>query len=95
MRRVERHRDGGVVGTRLWASQEALTKAMTFAGGKIREVKPLSFIYEAAQALPADVCLEAPEVKRSTDLRISRAGGLARHRPDPLPLALAILLYAG
>ena len=67
---------------------------MTFSSGRIREVKPLSFIYEVAQALPADVCLEAirrfearadqqvpgrigqaaqtaPEVKRSTDLRIS------------------------
>src|SRR5512134_1785320 len=67
---------------------------MTLSGGRIREVKPLSFIYEVAQALPADVCLEAirrfeeradqqyagrmgqagtqaPEVKRSTDLRIS------------------------
>jgi len=67
---------------------------MTFSGSRIREVKPLSFIYEVAQALPADVCLEAirrfeartdqqvagrigqagmqaPEVKRSTDLRIS------------------------
>ena len=67
---------------------------MTFSGGRIRELKPLSFIYEVAQALPADVCLEAirrfeeradqqvagrigqagmqePEVKRSTDLRIS------------------------
>jgi len=67
---------------------------MTFAASSIREVRPLSFIYEAAQALPADVCLEAirrfeertdqqvagrigpageeaPQVKRSTDLRIS------------------------
>ena len=67
---------------------------MTFSGGRIREVKPLSFIYEMAQALPADVCreairrfedradqqvagrigpagAEAPQVKRSTDLRIS------------------------
>jgi len=67
---------------------------MTFSGSRIREVKPLSFIYEVAQALPADVCLEAirrfeerpdqqvagrigqvgveaPAVKRSTDLRIS------------------------
>jgi len=67
---------------------------MVFTGGPIREVKPLSFIYEVAQALPADVCGEAirrfearpdqqapgrigqdgqaaPEVKRSTDLRIS------------------------
>jgi len=67
---------------------------MTFADGRLREVKPLSFIYEAAEALPADVCreairrfesladqqyagrigeggLEAPAVKRSTDLRIS------------------------
>ena len=67
---------------------------MTFSGGRIREVRPLSFIYEVAQALPADVCreairrfeartdqqvagrigaaaAEAPQVKRSTDLRIS------------------------
>jgi len=67
---------------------------VTFLGSRIREVKPLSFIYEVAQALPADVCreairrfeersdqqmagrigqagTEAPEVKRSTDLRIS------------------------
>jgi len=67
---------------------------MTFPGGRIRELKPLSFIYEVAQALPADVCceairrfeertgqqaagrigqagIEAPQVKRSTDLRIS------------------------
>lgn len=67
---------------------------MTFAASRLREVKPLSFIYEVAQALPADVCreairrfeertdqqvagrigpagTEAPEVKRSTDLRIS------------------------
>ncbi|MEO8133703.1 MAG: 2OG-Fe(II) oxygenase [Betaproteobacteria bacterium] len=67
---------------------------MTFSSGTIREVKSLSFIYEVAQALPADVCIEAirrfetcvdqqypgrigasaeeaPEVKRSTDLRIS------------------------
>jgi hypothetical protein len=67
---------------------------MTFSGGRIREVNPSSFIYEVAQALPADVCeeairrfearpdqqypgrigqaqVEAPELKRSTDLRIS------------------------
>jgi hypothetical protein len=67
---------------------------MAFAGGKVREVKATSFIYEAAEALPADVCAEAirrfeaspeqqypgrigeaavaaPDVKRSTDLRIS------------------------
>lgn len=67
---------------------------MTFSDSRIREVRPLSFIYEMAQALPADVCreairrfeeradqqvagrigaagAEAPEVKRSTDLRIS------------------------
>jgi hypothetical protein len=67
---------------------------MSFSGGRIREVKPLSFIYEVADALPPDVCLEAirrfearadqhyagrmgqagevaPDVKRSTDLRIS------------------------
>ncbi len=67
---------------------------MTFSNPRIREVKPLSFIYEMTGALPADVCHEAirrfedradqqvsgragqageeaPEVKRSTDLRIS------------------------
>jgi hypothetical protein len=67
---------------------------MAFSDPRIREVKPLSFIYELAGALPADVCREAirrfeeradqqihgrigqagdevPEVKRSTDLRIS------------------------
>jgi len=67
---------------------------MAFADAGIREVKPLSFIYELDGALPADVCLEAirrfeaspgqqyagrigqgadeaPDVKRSTDLRIS------------------------
>ncbi len=67
---------------------------MTFADGRLREIRPLSFIYELAEALPADVCaeairrfelladqqypgrigeggLEAPAVKRSTDLRIS------------------------
>lgn len=67
---------------------------MAFSGSRIRELRPLSFIYEMAQALPADVCreairrfeeradqqvagrigaagAEAPEVKRSTDLRIS------------------------
>jgi len=32
---------------------------MTFSGERIREVKPLSFIYEVAHALPADVCQEA------------------------------------
>jgi len=32
---------------------------MAFSGGRIREVRPLSFIYEVAQALPADVCREA------------------------------------
>ena len=32
---------------------------MGFAGSPIREVKPLSFIYQVAGALPADVCLEA------------------------------------
>ena len=65
-----------------------------FESGRIREVKPSSFIYEMADALPADVCreairrfeantgqqypgrmgqagAEAPDVKRSTDLRIS------------------------
>ncbi len=67
---------------------------MAFSDGRIREVKPATFIYEVAQALPADVCreairrfeasvdqqypgrigqegMQAPEVKRSTDLRIS------------------------
>lgn len=67
---------------------------MGFSGGRIREAKPSSFIYEIERALPADVCAEAirrfeansdqqvagrigadaaeaPEVKRSTDLRIS------------------------
>jgi 2OG-Fe(II) oxygenase superfamily len=32
---------------------------MTFPDARIRELKPLSFIYEVAQALPADVCREA------------------------------------
>ncbi len=32
---------------------------MAFSGGRIREVKPFSFIYEVKSALPADVCLEA------------------------------------
>ena len=31
---------------------------MTFAGDKLREVKPLSFIYGVAEPLPAHVCLE-------------------------------------
>ncbi len=67
---------------------------MALAEARIREVKPLSFVYEVERALPADVCLEAirrfeacpeqqvagrigqageeaPQVKRSTDLRIS------------------------
>jgi hypothetical protein len=67
---------------------------MSLADARIREVKPLSFIYEKERALPADVCVEAirrfeastdqqapgrigqagelaPQVKRSTDLRIS------------------------
>ena len=67
---------------------------MSLADARIREVKPLSFIYERQRALPADVCAEAirrfeasadqqapgrigqageiaPQVKRSTDLRIS------------------------
>jgi len=67
---------------------------MSLADARIREVKPLSFIYEKEGALPADVCAEAirrfeasadqqapgrigqaaelvPQVKRSTDLRIS------------------------
>jgi len=67
---------------------------MTLSGGRIHEVKRLSFIYEVERALPADVCREAirrfeasaaqqvpgrigqageeaPDVKRSTDLRIS------------------------
>ncbi|HXZ49064.1 MAG TPA: 2OG-Fe(II) oxygenase [Usitatibacter sp.] len=67
---------------------------MAFSGGRIREVKPATFIYEVERALPPDVCeeairrfeandaqqyagrigpegREAPQVKRSTDLRIS------------------------
>ncbi len=32
---------------------------MSFAGGRLREVKPLGFIYEATESLPADVCREA------------------------------------
>jgi PKHD-type hydroxylase len=32
---------------------------MMSPGVRIREVKPLSFIYEVTEALPADVCLEA------------------------------------
>jgi hypothetical protein len=67
---------------------------MSLADARIREVKPLSFIYEKERALPPDVCAEAirrfeasadqqapgrigqagelaPQVKRSTDLRIS------------------------
>jgi Rps23 Pro-64 3,4-dihydroxylase Tpa1-like proline 4-hydroxylase len=67
---------------------------MSLSDARIREVKPLSFIYEKERALPADVCAEAirrfealadqqapgrigqageivPQVKRSTDLRIS------------------------
>lgn len=67
---------------------------MALAEAGIREVKPLSFIYEKERSLPADVCREAirrfeasaeeqvpgrigqegalvPQVKRSTDLRIS------------------------
>lgn len=67
---------------------------MSLADARIREVKPLSFIYEKEGALPPDVCAEAirrfeastdqqapgrigqagevvPQVKRSTDLRIS------------------------
>lgn len=67
---------------------------MSLSDARIREVKPLSFIYEKERALPPDVCAEAirrfeasadqqapgrigqageiaPQVKRSTDLRIS------------------------
>jgi len=67
---------------------------MSLADARIREVKPLSFIYEKERALPPDVCAAAirrfeasadqqapgrigqaaelaPQVKRSTDLRIS------------------------
>lgn len=67
---------------------------MSLADAHIREIKPLSFIYEKERALPPDVCAEAirrfeasadqqapgrigqagelaPQVKRSTDLRIS------------------------
>jgi len=32
---------------------------MTLSSSRIREVRPLSFIYEVEQALPADVCREA------------------------------------
>ena len=32
---------------------------MSLADARIREVRPLSFIYEKAGALPADVCAEA------------------------------------
>ncbi len=32
---------------------------MAFAAGKLREVRPLSFIYEVNEVLPADVCREA------------------------------------
>jgi len=32
---------------------------MAFPGGRIREVKPATFIYELERALPADVCEEA------------------------------------
>ena len=67
---------------------------MSLADARIRELKPLSFIYEVERALAPDVCREAirrfeactdqqvagrigqageeaPQVKRSTDLRIS------------------------
>jgi len=67
---------------------------MSLADARVTEVRPLSFIYEKARALPPDVCEEAirrfeastdqqvagrigaagelaPQVKRSTDLRIS------------------------
>ncbi|HSG76513.1 MAG TPA: 2OG-Fe(II) oxygenase [Burkholderiales bacterium] len=67
---------------------------MAFENTRIRELKPLSFIYELPRALPADLCREAirrfeasaaqhlpgrigaaaeeaPQVKRSTDLRLS------------------------
>jgi hypothetical protein len=67
---------------------------MSLADARVTEVRPLSFIYEKARALPPDVCAEAirrfeastdqqaagrigaagelaPQVKRSTDLRIS------------------------
>ena len=32
---------------------------MSFAGGRLREIAPLGFIYEATETLPADVCQEA------------------------------------
>ena len=56
---------------------------MTSSGSRIREVKPLSFIYEVAQALPADVCLEAiRRFEERTDQqyagRIGQAGSEAQ-----------------
>jgi len=56
---------------------------MTFSGSRIREVKPRSFIYEVAQALPADVCLEAiRRFEERTDQqyagRIGQAGSEAQ-----------------
>jgi len=52
---------------------------MTFTDGRIREVKPLSFIYEVARALPADVCREAvrrfeASVEQQVPGRIGQAG---------------------
>jgi len=32
---------------------------VSFAGGRLREITPLGFIYEVVEALPADVCREA------------------------------------
>jgi len=55
---------------------------MALADARIREVKPLSFIYEKEGALPADVCLEAiRRFEASTDQqapgRIGQAGEIA------------------
>ncbi|HEY5635447.1 MAG TPA: 2OG-Fe(II) oxygenase [Burkholderiales bacterium] len=55
---------------------------MTLAGGRIREVRPLSFIYEMAQALAPDVCREAirrfeANPAQHTAGRIGEAAGTA------------------
>jgi len=92
---------------------------MTFSGGRLREIRPLSFIYEAVEALPADVCtevirrfesladqqyrgrigdggMEAPAVKRSTDLHISgRDGWSDIDRTLARQLVLALNALAG
>ena len=52
---------------------------MTFSDTRIREVRPLSFIYEIAGALPADVCREAirrfeERVDQQVQGRIGQAG---------------------